>query len=119
MLIFENAPNYLSRKTVRLVIVRKVTRRRIKFSKTILGTNPDSASVIDMNEIREVITYIARFIAQAFVRSECFRPRIKTLKAGIAAQPKDPMTILFDVGKFDWGTFRHIDDRLSGERVDF
>src|SRR5271154_6692417 len=119
MLIFENAPNYLSCKTVRLVVIRKVTGCRVKFSKTILGTNPDLASAIDMDEIREVITYLARFIAQAFVSSECFRPRIKTVKAGIAAQPKVPMNILFDVGEFDWATFRHIEDRFSGERVDF
>ena len=90
MLIFENAPNYLSRKTVRLVVIRKVTRCRVKFSKTILGTNPDMASAIDMDEIREVITYLAWFIAQAFVRSECFRPRIKTVKAAHCRSTKSP-----------------------------
>ena len=117
--IFENAPNYLSCKTVGLVVIRKEAGCRVKFRKTILGTNPDLAGAIDMDEIREVIAYLAWLISQAFVGSECFRLRIKTVKAGIAAQPKVPVTILFDVGEFDRAIFRHIDDRFSGERVDF
>src|ERR1700742_4351814 len=107
MLIFENARNHISCKTIRRVVVGKVTGGRVKLRKTILGANPDLAGAIDMDEAGEVIAYLVRLIPQSFVRPECLRARIKTVKAGIAAQPKVPVTILFKVGEFDRGAFRH------------
>src|ERR1700761_1198110 len=118
MAVFEDAPNHLPCETIGPIVVGEETGCRIEFRQPVLGSNPDPAGAIDMDEVGEVVTNLPRLVVQTLINAEGFGLRIKAMKAGIAAQPKVSVTVFFDVGELDRAIFRHINGRFSSEGVD-